>query len=138
IRDSGAVPNFKGYHGFPGTICVSVNDEVVHGIPRERVIMDGDIVSIDCGAIVDGWHGDAALTLAVGEVSDDVHELMRVCEESMWRGIAAARLGGRVSDIGHAIEEYAHGQGCYGIVEDFVGHGIGSAMRQPPNVPNFC
>lgn len=137
IRSSGAIPSFKGYHGFPGSICASVNDEVVHGIPGERVIEDGDVVSIDCGAIVDGWHGDAAVTVAVGEVRDEVRELMRVTEEAMWRGFAAARLGGRITDISHAVETHVRGQGDYGIVEDYVGHGIGSAMHQPPNVPNF-
>lgn len=136
IRSSGATPSFQGYHGFPGSICASVNDEVVHGIPGGRVIQDGDVVSIDCGAIVDGWHGDAAITVAVGEVPEDVAELIRVTEEAMWRGLAAARLGGRVTDISHAVESYVRGQGTYGIVEDYVGHGIGSAMHQPPNVPN--
>src|SRR4029079_1866704 len=137
IRSSGATPSFKGYHGFPGSICASVNDEVVHGIPGDRVLADGDVVSIDCGAIVAGWHGDAAVTVPVGAVSDDLTELMRVTEESMWRGIAAAHLGGRVTDISHAIERYVRAQGRYGIVEDYTGHGIGSAMHQPPNVPNF-
>jgi methionyl aminopeptidase len=137
IRSSGATPSFKGYHGFTGSICASVNDEVVHGIPGERGVEDGDVVSIDCGAIVDGWHGDAAVTVAVGEVPDKVQELMRVTEEAMWRGIAAARLGGRVTDISHAVEAYVRSQGDYGIIEDYVGHGIGSAMHQPPNVPNF-
>lgn len=142
IRSRGATPNFKGYHGFPGTICTSVNDQVVHGIPGGRRLTDGDIVSIDCGAIVDGWHGDAALTIAIGDVSEKVGELMRVCEESMWRGIAAAKLGGRVTDIGHAIETYIREQGeatgsTFGIVEDYVGHGIGTAMHQPPDVPNY-
>jgi methionyl aminopeptidase len=137
IRSRGAVPSFKGYHGFPRTLCVSVNDEVVHGIPGDRVIADGDVVSIDCGAIVEGWHGDAAITVAVGEVSDEVGELIRVTEEAMWRGIAAAALGGRVTDISHAVESYVRGQGDYGILEDYVGHGIGSAMHQPPNVPNY-
>lgn len=137
IRSSGATPSFKGYHGFPGSLCVSVNDEVVHGIPGERVINDGDVVSIDCGAIVDGWHGDAAVTVAVGAVAADVLELIRVTEEAMWRGIAAASLGGRVTDISHAVESYIRGQGAYGILEDYVGHGIGSEMHQPPNVPNF-
>jgi methionyl aminopeptidase len=137
IRSSGATPSFKGYHGFTGSICASVNDEVVHGIPGERVVEDGDVVSIDCGAIVDGWHGDAAVTVAVGEVPDKVQELMRVTEEAMWRGFAAARLGGRVTDISHAVETYVRSQGDYGIIEDYVGHGIGSAMHQPPNVPNF-
>jgi len=137
IRSSGATPSFKGYHGFPGSICASVNDEVVHGIPGERVIADGDIVSIDCGAIVEGWHGDAAVTVSVGSVPDEVHELMRVTEEAMWRGIAAASLGGRVTDISNAVETYIQSQGTYGILEDYVGHGIGSAMHQPPNVPNY-
>ena len=137
IRSSGAVPSFKGYHGFPGSLCVSVNDEVVHGIPGDRVVEDGDVVSIDCGAIVEGWHGDAAVTVAVGEVPDEVRELIRVTEEAMWQGIAAARLGGRVTDISHAVETYVRGQGGYGILEDYVGHGIGSAMHQPPNVPNY-
>jgi len=137
IRSRDAVPSFKGYHGFPASLCISVNDEVVHGIPGERVIADGDLVSIDCGAIVQGWHGDAAVTVAVGEVPDDVRELIRVTEEAMWHGIAAAALGGRVTDISHAIETYVGSQGDYGILEDYVGHGIGSAMHQPPNVPNY-
>lgn len=137
IRSSGATPSFKGYHGFTGSICASVNDEVVHGIPGGRVIEDGDIVSIDCGAIVDGWHGDAAITVAVGEVGQDALELMRVTEEAMWRGICAAAIGGRVTDISHAVESYIRSQGDFGVVEDYVGHGIGTAMHQPPNVPNF-
>ena len=137
IRSSGATPSFKGYHGFPGSLCVSVNDEVVHGIPGDRMINEGDVVSIDCGAIVDGWHGDAATTVAVGEVPAQVKELIRVTEEAMWRGIAAASLGGRVTDISHAVETYVRSQGSYGILEDYVGHGIGSAMHQPPNVPNY-
>jgi methionyl aminopeptidase len=137
IRSSGATPSFKGYHGFPGAICASVNDEVVHGIPGERVLADGDVISIDCGAIVEGWHGDAAITVAVGEVPAEVTELMRVTEEAMWRGIAAARLGGRVTDISHAVESHVRSRGSYGILEDYVVHGIGSEMHQPPNVPNF-
>jgi methionyl aminopeptidase len=137
IRSSGGLPSFKGYHGFTGSICASVNDEVVHGIPGDRVIRDGDVVSIDCGAIVDGWHGDAAITVAVGEVPDEALELMRVTEEAMWRGFAAAELGGRVTDISHAVESYIRSQGDYGIIEEYVGHGIGTAMHQPPNVPNY-
>jgi len=141
IRSSGATPSFKGYHGFPGSICASVNDEVVHGIPGGRTLADGDLVSIDCGAIVPddsgrGWHGDAAVTVAIGEVPAEVTELMRVTEEAMWRGIGAARLGGRVTDISHAVESHVRSQGAYGILEDYVGHGIGSEMHQPPNVPN--
>jgi methionyl aminopeptidase len=137
IRSSGATPSFKGYHGFPGSICASVNDEVVHGIPGGRTLDAGDLVSIDCGAIVDGWHGDAAITVAVGEVPAEVTELVRVTEEAMWRGIGAARLGGRVTDISHAVESHVRSQGSYGILEDYVGHGIGTEMHQPPNVPNF-
>jgi len=139
IRSQGGVPSFKGYGHppFTGTICASVNDEVVHGLPGDRVLVEGDIISIDCGAIIEGWHGDAAITVAVGDVPAEVTELMRVTEESMWRGIAAARLGGRVTDISHAIETYIRGEGRYGILEDFTGHGIGSQMHQPPNVPNY-
>ena len=139
IRSHGGIPSFQGYGHppFPASICASVNEEVVHGIPGSRELVDGDVISIDCGAIVDGWHGDAALTVAVGDVRPDVLELMRVTEESMWRGFAAARLGGRVSDISHAVEAYVRSQGDYGILEDFTGHGIGTAMHQPPNVPNY-
>jgi methionyl aminopeptidase len=143
IRDQGAIPSFQGVPGppgapdFPASLCVSVNDEVVHGIPGERVIRDGDIVSVDCGAIVEGWHGDAATTVAVGEVSPHAAELLEVCEESLWRGMAAARLGGHVSDISHAVESYVRGRGSWGVLEDYVGHGIGSSMHMPPNVPNY-
>ena len=136
IRSQGATSNFLGYHGFTGVICTSVNDEVVHGIPGTRTLHDGDIISIDCGAIIDGWHGDAAITVAIGDIPDEVAGLMRVTEESLWAGIAAARLGGRVSDISHAVETSVRAAGPYGIVEGFTGHGIGSAMHQPPNVPN--
>ena len=109
----------------------------MHGIPGGRVLNDGDLISLDCGAIVEGWHGDAAITVPVGEVGAELHALMRACEEALWRGLAAARLGGRLTDISHAIETYVRGQGDYGIVEDYVGHGIGSAMHMPPNVPNY-
>ncbi len=136
IRDSGATPSFLGYHGFPASLCVSVNDEVVHGIPGARVLQVGDLVSIDCGAIVDGWHGDAATTVALGDVPGEQQALLDVCEAALWQGIAAARLGGRVSDISAAIEGHVRSSGAYGIVEDYVGHGIGSSMHQPPNVPN--
>lgn len=137
IRSSGATPSFKGYHGFPGSICASVNDEVVHGIPGGRVLAEGDVISIDCGAIVEGWHGDAAITVAVGVVPPEVTELMRVTEQAMWTGIAAARRGGRVTDISHAVERYVREQGSYGILEDYTGHGIGSEMHMAPNVPNY-
>jgi methionyl aminopeptidase len=139
IRSGGGIPSFKGYGHppFPGSICTSVNDEVVHGIPGDRVIADGDLVSIDCGAIVDGWHGDAAITVAVGEVNADLQRLMDVTEGAMWAGFAAARLGGRVTDISHAVESHVRAHGDYGILEDYTGHGIGTAMHQPPNVPNY-
>jgi methionyl aminopeptidase len=140
IRSAGATPSFLGYGSppFPATLCVSVNDEVVHGIPGPRVIEDGDVVSIDCGAIVDGWHGDSAITVVVGDPpSSAARDLLRVTEEAMWRGIAAAATGGRVGDISHAVEASVQASGAYGIVPDYTGHGIGSAMHQPPSVPNF-
>lgn len=143
IRAAGGIPSFQGVPGghgvpdFPATICASVNDEIVHGIPGSRVLREGDIVSIDCGAIVGGWHGDAAITVAVGEIAPEVAELLRVCEESLWRGMAAADLGGRINDIGDAIEAYVDSEGTYGIVEEYVGHGIGTQMHQPPQVPNY-
>ncbi len=137
IRDGGGVPSFLGYHGYPATICASVNDEIVHGIPGSRVLRDGDLVSLDCGAIVDGYHGDAAITVAVGSVPAELEELMRICEEAMWRGIAAARLGGRVSDIGHAVETWVRGAGEFGIVREYGGHGIGTDMHQEPHVLNY-
>ena len=138
IRDEGAEPSFLGYHGYPAHICVSVNDEVVHGIPGPRVIREGDLVSIDCGAIVDVWHGDAAVSVLVGTVTAEVAELSRVTEQSLWAGLAAARPGGRLSDIGHAVETVirSHGE-HYGIVEEYVGHGIGSRMHMEPAVPNY-
>ncbi len=144
IHSRGATPSFLGYGvpPFPATICTSVNDAVVHGIPGPQVLAEGDVVSIDCGAIVagdsgQGWHGDAAITVAVGGVPEDVIELMRVTEESLWQGLAAVRLGGRVGDISHAVEHYIRSQGSYGIVEDYTGHGIGTEMHLPPDVPNF-
>jgi methionyl aminopeptidase len=137
IRSRGATPNFLGYHGFPATICTSVNDEVVHGIPSERELREGDVVSLDCGAIVEGWHGDAAITVPVGAVGPELAELLRVCEAALWQGMAAASLGGRVSDISAAVETCVRTAGQYGVIEDYVGHGIGSAMHMPPSVPNF-
>jgi methionyl aminopeptidase len=138
IREQGGVPSFLGYGEppFPASICASVNDEVVHGIPGHRVLAEGDVISIDCGAIVEGWHGDAAITVAVGAVPADVQELMRVTEESLWRGLAAARIGGRVGDISYAVESFVRGAGDYGIVDGYTGHGIGSEMHMEPDVPN--
>lgn len=137
IKRGGATSNFKGYHGFPGTICVSINDEIVHGIPGERVIEEGDVVSIDCGAIIEGWHGDAAFSIGAGKVDPADQKLMDVCEESMWRGIAAGSVGAHLSDIGHAIEDYIKSQGKYGILREYGGHGIGTEMHQEPHVLNF-
>jgi len=139
ISDAGGTPSFLGYHGFPASICTSVNDQVVHGIPGPLVLQEGDLISIDCGAIVDGWHGDAAISVAVGAISDDVARLSARTEESLWAGIRAARVGGRLSDIGHAVESHvrsAEGP-AYGILEEYVGHGIGTAMHLPPDVPNY-
>jgi methionyl aminopeptidase len=138
IRSHGGVPSFLGYGHppFPATICASVNDEVVHGIPGSRELVDGDVISIDCGAIVEGWHGDAAITVAIGEVPDEVTELLGVTEDALWAGIGSAKLGGRVSDISHAVESSVRARGEYGILEDYVGHGIGTSMHMPPNVPN--
>lgn len=132
IRAAGARSNFKGYHGFPGVICTSVNDEVVHGIPGPRVLREGDLLSIDCGAIVSGWHGDAAITVPVGEVSPAARLLSEVTERALWAGIARVRVGGRLSDIGAACQEVVAGR--YGIVVDYVGHGIGSQMHMEPSV----
>ena len=137
IRDAGATPSFLGYHGYPATLCVSVNDEVVHGIPGRRVIADGDVVSIDCGAIVRGYHADAAITVCVGSVPPDVLALVEACRAALDRGLAAVRDGGRLSDIGAAIEAYARPLG-YGLVEEYTGHGIGRALHEDPNVPNVA
>jgi methionyl aminopeptidase len=138
IRSRGAVPSFLGYSEppFPATICASVNDEVVHGIPGSRVLRDGDVVSIDCGAIVDGWHGDAAITVPVGGIDPGAARLLQVTEESLWQGLAAARLGGRVGDISSAVEQHVRGSSDFDVVQDYTGHGIGTAMHQPPSVPN--
>ncbi|MYS24787.1 methionine aminopeptidase, type I [Streptomyces sp. DvalAA-14] len=144
IADHGAKPNFLGYGGFPGSICTSVNDVVVHGIPdRTTVLADGDIISIDAGAIVDGWHGDAAITCFVGGGhAPELVELSRVTQESMWAGIAAFRKGQRLEDISRAVESYIRRQprppaGKYGIVEDYGGHGIGSEMHMDPHLLNY-
>jgi len=137
LSAEGATSSFLGYHGFPAVVCVSVNDEVVHGIPGARRLLDGDLVSIDFGAIVDGWHGDAAITVTVGECDAADRELSRVTEDSLWAGIGAVRAGARLSDIGHAVESLIRDRGDYGIIEEYVGHGIGSAMHMEPSVPNY-
>jgi len=137
IRSAGAVPSFKGYHGYPATICTSVNDQIVHGIPSAGTrLAAGDLISIDCGAIVDGWHGDAARTIGVGPIGDGLVRLLQVCERALWHGLAQARPGRRLSDISYAVEMSARGSGRYGIIREYVGHGIGSEMHMDPPVPN--
>ena len=133
----GATSNFLGYGGFPATVCVSVNDVVVHGIPDDVPFREGDIVSLDFGAVLDGWHGDAAVTIPVGPISGDVAALLTDCEDSLWAGIAAMRAGGRLRDIGTAVEDVVRSRGDYGLVEEYGGHGIGTAMHQDPHVLNF-
>ncbi len=142
IADAGAQPSFLGYHDYPATICVSVNDEVVHGIPSGRVLEPGDVVSIDCGAIVDGWHGDSALTLVLPEADPADLALSAVTEKAMWDGIAALAAGSGLADrldvVGEAVEQAVEDADVpFGIVQDYVGHGIGSAMHQPPDVLNY-
>lgn len=142
IAEAGARPSFLGYHGFPATVCVSVNDEVIHGIPGPRQLAAGDIVSIDCGAIVDGWHADAALTVVLDGSDPLDRALSDATEDAMWAGIAALATGSRLGDVGRAVEDsiesagQAHGV-RYGIVEEYVGHGIGSEMHQAPDVLNY-
>lgn len=144
LASHGATSNFLHYGAgygipaYPAVACISVNEVIVHGIPGERVLQDGDIVSIDFGAIVEGWHGDAAITVEVGSVSPQRHRLSEVTREALWAGIAAAHLGGKVTDISHAVERFVRAQPeKWGIVKEYTGHGIGSAMHQEPDVPNF-
>jgi methionyl aminopeptidase len=129
-------PAFLGYHGYPATICTSINDEVVHGIPGKRILKEGDIVGIDIGAFYKGYCGDSARTFAVGKVSTEVEQLLEVTFESLNRGIEQCKVGNRISDIGHAVQEYVEAQG-YSVVKDYVGHGIGQAMHEEPQVPNY-
>lgn len=136
IKSQGATPAFKGYGGFPGNICASVNEQVVHGIPGLRRLKTGDNVSIDIGAVINGYYGDAAITVPVGEVDAEVSRLMEVTEASLYKGIAQAIVGNRLSDISNAVQVCAESQG-YGVVRDFVGHGIGRSMHEDPQVPNY-
>jgi methionyl aminopeptidase len=137
IRKYHARSSFKNYRGYPNTVCVAVNEEVVHGIPGDRALMPGDIVGIDLGAIVDGWHGDSAITVAVGgKGSQEAMHLLRVTREALYTGIEAARPGNRLSDIGYAIQSYVEKNG-YSVVRDLVGHGIGRSMHEDPHVPNY-
>ena len=137
LKANNATPSFLNYHGFPNVICASVNHEVVHGIPNERPLVSGDIISIDFGAIVNGWHGDSAFSIGVGAIDPADQKLMDTCEGSMWRGIAAAKVGGHLTDISHAIEHYIQSQGKYGILREYGGHGIGTEMHQDPHVLNY-
>ncbi|MBQ2933699.1 MAG: type I methionyl aminopeptidase [Phascolarctobacterium sp.] len=137
ILSQGAVPNFKNYNGYPATACISINNEVIHGIPsKKRVIKSGDIVSIDLGAKFEGYHGDNAATFACGDISEEAKRLMDTTRESLYEGIAAAVAGGRLGDIGAAVQQYVEKRG-YSVVRQFVGHGIGTQLHESPEVPNF-
>ena len=136
IESQGAKPAFLGYSGFPGSACISVNEEVIHGIPGPRVLKEGDIVSIDVGAFIGGFHGDCAATYPCGEVSEQAKKLIEVTQQSFWEGIAFARPGQRVSDISHAVQQYVEANGC-SVVRDFIGHGVGAKLHEAPEVPNF-
>lgn len=136
IRGHDAKPAFKGYNGFPASICTSINEQVVHGIPSKRVLQEGDIIGIDIGALKDGYYGDSAYTFAVGKVDDEKLRLMRVTEESLYRGIEQARAGNHLSDIGHAIQTFVEDNG-FSVVRTLVGHGIGTKLHEPPEVPNY-
>ena len=136
IRSKGATPSFKGYEGFPYTLCISINDEVVHGFPGERVLQDGDIISIDIGACYKGYHGDSAWTYTVGEVSDDAKYLLEHTEKALYEGIKQAKVGNRIGDIGYAIEKYAKEHNL-GVVKELVGHGVGTSVHESPDVPNY-
>jgi len=136
VREAGAEPAFKGYHGYPATVCASVNEQVVHGIPSSRPLASGDIVSIDMGAKLDGFFGDCAVTVPVGEVTPQASELLRVTEEALFRGIDRVRPGARVSDIGAAVQQHVEAQG-FSVVREFVGHGIGTSLHEEPQVANY-
>jgi methionyl aminopeptidase len=136
VRDGGAEPAFKGYRGYPSTLCASVNDQVVHGIPSHRALLEGDIISLDMGVKLNGFFGDSAVTVPVGKVSEDASTLLRVTQESLEKGIAQVKLGGRVSDIGHAIQQHVEAHG-FSVVREFVGHGIGAALHEEPQIANY-
>lgn len=137
ILSQGATPSFKGYGGFPGSICTSINDVLVHGIPNEKhILKNGDIISIDIGANFKGYHGDSAWTYAVGEVSEEAKELMRVTEESLYRGLKQVKPGNRISDISHAVQTFVEAHG-YGVPRDYTGHGVGTNLHEDPIVPNY-
>jgi methionyl aminopeptidase len=136
VREGGAEPAFKGYRGYPSTLCASVNDQVVHGIPSALALAEGDIISLDMGVKLNGYYGDSAVTVPVGRVSDEAATLLRVTQESLEKGIAQVRLGGRISDIGHAIQQHVEAHG-FSVVREFVGHGIGAALHEEPQIANY-
>jgi methionyl aminopeptidase len=137
VREAGAEPAFKGYRGYPATLCVSINQEVVHGIPSAaRTLQPGDIVSLDMGVKLDGYYGDSAVTVAVGEVPEKTRDLLRVTQEALERAIVQAKVGGRLSDIGHAVQEWVEAHG-FSVVREFVGHGIGERLHEEPQIPNY-
>jgi len=137
IRDHGAVPNFLGYGGFPGSICTSVNEQVVHGIPSDKVILqDGDVISVDCGALINGFNGDSAYTFCVGDVKPEIVDLLRATKESLYKGIEQAEEGHRLGDVGNAIQTYCEQRG-YTVVREMVGHGVGRKLHESPEVPNY-
>jgi methionyl aminopeptidase len=136
VRRAGAVPAFKGYRGYPATLCASVNEEVVHGIPSKRRLREGDIISLDMGAKLDGYFGDCAVTVPVGAIDPKVEDLLRVTAQALQQAIAEVRIGGRVSDIGHAVQRHVESHG-YSVVREFVGHGIGTSLHEEPQVPNY-
>jgi methionyl aminopeptidase len=136
LERRGARSNFLGYHGFPAVICTSPNEVIVHGIPGGYVLEEGDIIGLDCGAIIEGWHADAAVTVPVGEVSPEARKLMTATRDSLWAGIERIRDGNRLFDIGEAVQGVAEGAG-FSVVREYVGHGIGTAMHEPPQIPNY-
>lgn len=136
IRDNGAIPSFKGYEGYPAALCLSVNDVVVHGIPSHRELQEGDIVSVDCGAYKNGFHGDYCYTFEVGHVAEEIHLLCQRTKESLYKGIEAAVEGNRIGDIGHAVQSYVESYG-YSVVREMIGHGCGRHMHEKPDVPNY-
>ncbi|MDP7568137.1 MAG: type I methionyl aminopeptidase [Flavobacteriales bacterium] len=136
IRDNGGVPAFKGYNGFPNTLCMSPNDQVVHGIPNDRVLEDGEILSVDCGVVMNGYFGDSAFTYEVGDVDAETKQLLKVTKESLYKGIEMAVSGNRIGDIGYAVQKHAESFG-YGVVRELVGHGVGKNLHESPEVPNY-
>ena len=136
IREAGAVPAFKGYRGYPATLCTSVNEQVVHGIPSDRKLVEGDILSLDMGVLMDGFYGDAALTVGIGRIAAEAGRLLRVTQEALGAAITQVRVGARLSDIGHAVQRLVEANG-FSVVREFVGHGIGAALHEEPQIPNY-